>query len=57
MDTVEQVDVEGQRENAFVRLLIVAGQSYSADQARHILHLINSSMDILFPVQLKNSRK
>jgi hypothetical protein len=59
MDTVETMDqgehqVNGNTEqqeteasNSFVRLLIVAGQTYSAEQSRYVLNLINSSKFLL----------
>jgi hypothetical protein len=42
--------------NCFVRLLIVAGQTYSTEQARTVLNLINSSNGsflFLFSVEIK----
>jgi hypothetical protein len=51
METVESnqgehqvVNGEQDASNSFVRLLIVAGQTYSAEQSRYVLSLINSSM-------------
>ena len=50
METVEQHhDDQSQQPNAdedlsncFVRILVVAGQTYSPEQARHVLGLISS---------------